>query len=266
MLATRLVFLPFALAGAALLGASPVAQAQSAGDIDGETAPQARMMGRNLMTVGGAVFSGPRTPGSDSSRTAALPFVNFQWSNGWFAGFPGGVGYDFSQQNYLSYGLKLVPDSGRDLVSDKVDRRLFLGAFGTLRMNRELSFDASLRGAPGQDGRGLRLDSGMHYRMTLPGGLSAGVGLSSTWVNHSAMQYQFGVTPEQSGSSNLDVFDASGGMSQLRTQVSVGWRFQPGWSLRGSLGLVSLRGDARDSPRVETPDFLTSAVLLAYSF
>ncbi|MGS0753433.1 MipA/OmpV family protein [Roseateles sp. GG27B] len=64
-------------------------------------------------TVGVAAIFAHQYQGSDERRTMALPLLDYRWPNGWFAGTSNGIGYDFSSNPYMNYGLRLTADLGR---------------------------------------------------------------------------------------------------------------------------------------------------------
>ena len=63
--------------------------------------------------VGMALLAGKSYQGSDESRYRALPAIDYQWSNGFFAGVLNGVGYNASSTPFMAYGLRITADFGR---------------------------------------------------------------------------------------------------------------------------------------------------------
>ncbi len=53
---------------------------------------------------------GSKYQGSDESRVRVLPSIDYQWSNGFFAGALNGVGYNASTQSDRAYGVRVTAD------------------------------------------------------------------------------------------------------------------------------------------------------------
>ncbi|MFY9513091.1 MAG: MipA/OmpV family protein, partial [Rubrivivax sp.] len=63
--------------------------------------------------AGGALVVGRAYKGSDESRVALVPVVEYRWANGFFAGVGSGVGYEFLREPGTTAGVRLTPDFGR---------------------------------------------------------------------------------------------------------------------------------------------------------
>lgn len=85
------------------------ASAQSSGQGEFAGPDQARAGGR----VGLSVASTADHSGGDGPRASVMPAIEYQWANSWFAGTNRGVGYNFSKDPTLQYGLGLGVDIGR---------------------------------------------------------------------------------------------------------------------------------------------------------
>ena len=96
----------FALS-ATLLGVAHPAAAQSFDAVQLRNAPP----GADGGSVGLVVVSTPEYLGGDQRKTLVFPNVSYQWANGWFAGLDNGVGYNFSKNPALHYGLRLTADT-----------------------------------------------------------------------------------------------------------------------------------------------------------
>ena len=58
--------------------------------------------------IGLGFIGGTEYRGSDERKTTAVPLIDYQWANGWFAGTGNGVGYNFSKRTDLQYGARLT--------------------------------------------------------------------------------------------------------------------------------------------------------------
>ena len=102
-------------------------------------------------TLGAAVLVGSKYQGSDESRVRVLPSIDYQWSNGFFAGVLNGVGYNASTQPDLAYGVRVTADLGRKARrSDAlqglgdINPRPELGAFFNFSAARNITLSSSL--------------------------------------------------------------------------------------------------------------------------
>lgn len=65
------------------------------------------------ITLGVGLLNSTRYIGSNARHYRAMPTISAQWKNGWFAGFPRGIGYNFYDTPRREYGLRLTADMGR---------------------------------------------------------------------------------------------------------------------------------------------------------
>ena len=83
------------------------AQSSDEGDFNGSDRP--REGGKLSLSVASkADYSGGAAPSA-----SVMPALEYHWANGWFAGTNRGVGYNFSKDPTLQYGLGLGLDLGR---------------------------------------------------------------------------------------------------------------------------------------------------------
>jgi len=254
---------------ALLLAAAPAAYADINYDFDEVTLPEKA----DKAIVGGALSAGRRYLGSDERRIGVVPLFEYRWSNGWFAGLGNGVGYNFSTERGLSYGLRMSVDFGR-----KESRSVYLTGMGDIKAKPEfggfynqelgngLSVHTSLR--YGAVGTGLVVDGGVDWSTPIAASTHLKLGATVTVVNTSYMQDYFGVTPEQSASSaqHYTAFKASGGIRDVRVGVGISHVFSQGLVGTAGLNVRSLQGDAAVSPltREKTSPGATVSVIYAF--
>lgn len=233
----------------------------------------ARLLDRDVQTLGLVALHGPRYAGADESWTQARPFFDLQWRNGWFAGLPSGVGYDFSSLPFLNYGLRLTLDFGRsENRSDQltglgdVPRRPEAGGFVNMALSRTWSVASSLRYGGGADADGVVWDGGVQHSRVLAPGWRWGSGLGWTWANASWMQSYHGITAEQATRSIHPAYQASAGLRDLRLSQSLSWQVDTHWSLMASASLTRWMGDAKHSPLTRDSQTENLMVLLSYRF
>lgn len=207
--------------------------------------------------VGLAAIAGRAYPGADEERLRVLPWVNYRWSNGWFAGVGNGIGYVFpSASPEFQYGVRLTGDFGRKSRRspvlaglDDIDASPELGGFFNWNLSRELSLTTSVRYGAGRDHDGLKLDVGAQYGWMLSPSWRAGVGVSAGFGNANIVQDYFGV-PADRATADRPAYSPEGGLTELRASVSLGWAINAEWSAFGALSVTSWEGDAGDSPLV----------------
>ena len=137
--------------------------------------------------VGAAVLVGSKYQGSDESRVRVLPSIDYQWSNGFFAGVLNGVGYNASTQHDMAYGVRVTPDFGRkERRSDAlrglgdIDARPELGAFFNFSPASGITLSSSLRYGSGNERKGLLVDLGAGWSTSLSPSVRLGTTLATT--------------------------------------------------------------------------------------
>ena len=224
-------------------------------------------------TVSLSVASKADYSGGDGPRASVMPALEYQWANGWFAGTNRGVGYNFSKDPALQYGLGLGLDMGRKESATgaqagmgSIDPRVELGAFANYALNRNLRLTSVLRYGSGESGQGATANFGANYSLDIAPQWRLGLGASATWANSQSMQSNFGVNATQSEQSGHAVYSPSSGLSEVTTSLNLSYQVTPKISLNGGLKASSLVGDARNSPIVTNPESVTGSLSVGYAF
>lgn len=109
--------------------------------------------------------------GFDERRTMALPIFGYQWADGWFAGVPNGVGYNFSRSPDMQYGARVTVDIGRKESRSAVRRGLGdidpsaeIGGFFNCSPAPSITLTSSLRLGAGCCGNGLLVDDAQQMK------------------------------------------------------------------------------------------------------
>lgn len=257
-----------ALAGAIALAApSAFAQAFDAVRLFG-AAP-----GQDAGRIGLATVAGPTYAGSENRRVRAFPAFDYQWANGWFAGFSNGIGYNFSDAPRLQYGLRLTADLGRKERRDAalrgmgdIDATATAGAFFNYVLPAGVFLTSSLRHGSGNHRDGTVLDLGAGHSLALPRPWRLGVGVAATLVNAAYMQSHFGVTPTQAAASGYAVYTPGAGARDLRANLALTYSFDARTSLTTALSASRLLGDAKDSPLTRKANTVSGVFALGYAF
>ncbi len=229
--------------------------------------------GKDGGRAGAAVVSGHEYQGSDIARTMAVPLIDYQWANGWFAGSSNGVGYNFSDRRYMQYGARLTANFGREESRSPALRgmgdiapRAEMGGFFNLLLSREFSLTSSVRYGSGRHGNGLLADLGAGYSSEVAENFRMGLGFGLTLANASYMQSFFGVTAAQSDSSGYARYEPAAGLRDIRTNLSMTYKITPRTSVTAAVSHSMLSKGAKDSPVVRQSSSTSGVVALAYSF
>ena len=224
-------------------------------------------------TVGLAVVAGHAYMGSDERRTRAYPAIDYRWASGWFAGTTNGVGYNFSRQAGVQYGVRLTADFGRDESRSAVlrglgdvDARPEIGAFYNLQPTAHIFLTSSLRYGAGQGRDGLLLDLGAGLNAQVAPAWRLGAGVAATWANAAYTQSYFGVDAAQAARSGRGVYTAGAGVRDVRVSVSATYAITPRASATAALSYGRLQGDAARSPIVRDRAGVNGVLAVAYAF
>ena len=224
-------------------------------------------------TVGLAVVAGHAYMGSDERRTRAYPAIDYRWASGWFAGTTNGVGYNFSRQAGVQYGVRLTADFGRDESRSAVlrglgdvDARPEIGAFYNLQPTAHTFLTSSLRYGAGQGRDGLLLDLGAGLNAQVAPAWRLGAGVAATWANAAYTQSYFGVDAAQAARSGRGVYTAGAGVRDVRVSVSATYAITPRASATAALSYSRLQGDAARSPIVRDRAGVNGVLAVAYAF
>lgn len=279
----------FALAFAAAFAFASAAAAQT---------PATNPMpdGSHDMYVGLGVVAKPRYAGAAERETAALPVVQFQWSNGAFvSGMSAGIHLSRSPRvefgplvevqprrseagsgdeaggidgnRFSMIALPASAPKNRLAGMPEVRARLQAGGFLNVYLNPGWRLTGSALYGAGNARRGARvdigvqrlaLDVGSHHRVTLAGGL--------TLVNRDHNEAFFGVSESESFASGNPMHAPEGGLRDVHLGARWNWALTPEWMLSSSAQATRLLGDARHSPLAERPTNLTVSTAIAYRF
>ena len=229
--------------------------------------------GKDGGRVGVALLAGTEYPGSDERRTLALPVLDYQWANGWFAGTTNGIGYNFSNSESMQYGLRLTADLGRKESRSSalrgmgdVDTKAEFGGFFNYPLTPEFSLTSSLRYGAGQGGKGLVVDLGGAYSTQIAAQWRLGVGAGVSVANAEYMQSFFGVTSAQAAASGYGAYAPAAGVRDGRVNFALTYMASPRISVTAGVTANTLLGDAENSPLVRQKTGVTGLLAATYAF
>jgi outer membrane scaffolding protein for murein synthesis (MipA/OmpV family) len=211
--------------------------------------------------------------GSDAPRASVKPELEYLWANGWFAGTNRGVGYNFSKDPTLQYGLGLGVDFGRKESATgalagmgSIDSKVEYGAFLNYAPDRHWRLSSLLRYGSGDAGQGLSANFGANYAMDIAPKWRLDLGVSTTWANSQYMQSYFGVNATQSQQSGHAEYSPAAGLRDVSSSLNLSYQVTPEISVTGGLKAISLVGDARNSLIVTSPQSVSGSLTVGYAF
>jgi outer membrane scaffolding protein for murein synthesis (MipA/OmpV family) len=251
------------------LSFASLTSAQSSDEGDFQGPDHAREGGKVSLSVSAkADYSG-----SDAPRASVMPAVEYQWANGWFAGTHRGVGYSFSKDPALQYGLGLGVDFGRKESATgalagmgSIDAKVEYGAFLNYAPDRHWRLSSVLRYGSGDTGEGATANFGANYAMDIAPQWRLDLGVATTWANSQSMQSYFGVSATQSQTSGHAVYAPAAGLRDVSSSLNLSYQVKPEISVSGGLKASSLVGDARNSPIVTSPQSVSGSLTVGYAF
>lgn len=207
--------------------------------------------------AGAIVLNVPKYSGADERRFALYPMFDAQWKSGAFLSVRNGLGYNFSKDPALSYGVRLSWHAARDESrSNKlrglgdVASAIEPGAFLNFNLNQNFSLNSSLRYGSGLDHNGLQFSFGGSASTALTPNHRLSANVAATWSNSNYMQSYYGVNAQQAINSGYNQYTASAGISEVKLATSWHWNINSNWSLTTGASVSRLTGDASRSPFV----------------
>lgn len=225
------------------------------------------------VTLGLGVANTTRYIGASKRRYRAMPTFNAQWQNGWFAGFPRGVGYNFSDTPRMEYGVRLTADMGRKQGTSTalnglgdVPARAELGTFYGYSFNPALRMSSGVRYGAGTDSRGMLLDLGLHYRIPVAERQSVQLGIATSYANSNYMQSYFGVSAAQTKTSKYALYTPGAGLREIDLSASYTYKLDRHWALVSGVTLGQLGSVVKAAPMTRSSTHDTVYLQANYTF
>lgn len=224
-------------------------------------------------TIGLAIVSTPEYLGSDQRKTLGFPALSYQWANGWFAGLDNGVGYNFSKNPALHYGLRLTADLGRPSGDNAalrgmgdVDAKPEVGGFVTYAPAEGLALTGSVRWGSGPSSNGTVVNLGVGYSVALAPQWRLGTQLSATLADRQHMQSYFGVDAPQAARSGYALYTPDAGLRDTRLGVSLTYALNPRTFVTTIVSGGVLGDAAKNSPVARSSNANAAVLALTYAF
>lgn len=219
-------------------------------------------------SLGSVALSTPKYTGSDERRMAVYPAFDAQWKNGAFFSAVSGLGYNFSKDPNLQYGLRMTVEAARDESrSEKlhglgdVGASVEPGMFFNYFVNPNYTLLSSVRYGSGVDHNGFQVSLGGRASGLLNSRNRITALFSTNWANNSYQQSYFGVNGAQAAASGYSQFTPASGLTDIKLGANWHWNIDTNWSLTTGASVQHLMGDAANSPFIlqKTPVSIFSA-------
>lgn len=226
---------------------------------------------KSIFTLGAGVAYVPEYEGSEDYKVSALPVISYR--NGrFFAGTLGGIGYDLSSQENLSFGPVLSYQFGREESDNErleglgdIDPSATLGAFARWNL-QPFSLNSTVKHSLGGDANGAQIKLGAGYTLPLNTKDIINFEASIDWSDQEVMEAYFGVSPVQSSRSGLDEYEVSSGIRRYGLGASWVHTFTPNVFSTLNAGIYQLGSEAADSPIVTSDTGGLVGASVAYKF
>jgi len=233
----------------------------------------AAQIGQDGGAAGIAVLATTEYTGSRDRRTMALPTLDYQWANGWFAGVTNGLGYNFSSSPDIQYGLRVTADLGRKESRSPalrgmgdIDVKAEAGGFLNYSLNSQLSLRSSLRLGSGNGGDGVVANLGISYSMPFAQRWRLGLGSDVTIANAKYMQSYFGVSRAQAAASGYAPYSPRASFRDVRASATLSYSVDPRTTVTVGVNALTLLGDASDSRLVQKKASVGGLLAATYAF
>lgn len=223
------------------------------------------------VSLGTGVGYAPRYEGAADNRLWVLPLLDVSYNRGgFFVGVARGIGFNFSDSQYIQYGVRSTLGQARSQDADQrlygtgnIDYYLEGGAFLNVRLwllSLNTSVASSDYGTHGDFSYTLALPLGEQDRFRIGGAMSFGDSMYN--------QTYFGITPAQSLASGnvLTPYVAAEGKKSTAASVSWTHNLDKHWFSSTGVTYKRLEGSAQLSPLTQRTSMLSANFLVGYRF
>ncbi|GEM_PF-580266 len=255
---------------AALLVSSQFAFADGSGLPGTEANPDALAVSAPWrVSIGGGIASVPRYEGAATNRLRAVPLLEISHGH-FFAGTSRGIGYNFSDDQSVQYGLRMTMAHYR---KQSVDAHL--NGTGDIAAAAELGGFVNAHFSPwyvsssiAGSSRGSRFELGGGYELKISEADQLRAGLEMNWANGKYMQTYYGVSAAQSAASGgvLTPYNATSGVRDYALKLNWMHSYSKEWFSNAGVSLKQLSGSAKSSPLTVRNTANTVNFVVGYNF
>lgn len=225
--------------------------------------------GEDHWMLGAGVGWVPEFQGADDYKWQPLPLIDVQYGR-FFVKLGDGIGINFFSVPAFTIGgsLKWMPGydagdvpKGIKATDDAVGARLFV-------TSRFLGFATkiSVTRAVTESERGLLVNAGLAYPVSVTERLVIRPRLGVTWADQKYMNSYFGIDASEAAASGWKYYRPASGFKDVSFNVAIRYRITGHVAVFGSLGVTRLVGEAADSPLIEQQTQASVLVGLTYNF
>lgn len=224
------------------------------------------------VTIGFGLINVTRYIGSNERRYRAMPMLHAIWSNGWFASAHS-VGYNFSKQPFIGYGLRMSADFGRKESASTalagfgdIGARAEAGGFFDFSPSRSVRLSTGVRYGSGPDRKGALLDLGANYRIPLTDDQNIALGVSTTYANSNYMQSYYGVTTAQSAASGYAMYSPGAGIRDINLNARHTYKIDHRWNIVTGVTFGKLGSNIKAAPMTRSSQHNSAMLVANYTF
>jgi outer membrane protein len=233
-----------------------------------ETAPPAGVW---RFALGGGASYAPPYEGAAGNRLRFMPLLEASYNNGKLFISPlRGIGYNFSDEKEVQYGVRLMPGHSRKQSADP-----HLNGMGDIGYIPEAGLFFNQRFAPwyvssgittGSHGTHAELGGGIGFPLSAADRLRLGINLN--WGDTSYNQTYFDVTASQAAASGnvLTAYNASAGIKDYALTANWVHNYDKEWFSNAGLSYKWLTGSAQQSPLTQRSSMGSLNFLMGYRF
>jgi outer membrane scaffolding protein for murein synthesis (MipA/OmpV family) len=234
----------------------------------------------NSLVVGAGLQYAPEYAGGNNYKTSFLPTFSYRNRNGFFADSKDGVGYTVWQDKF-SLSASLDYRAGRtddfrsfSLKNGSADLK-GLGDIRnavTTRLKGVYTFDGGVSVSATGDFAVNHRETGDTLRLGVAAPLFTSksdqvtLDAGALYGDSKYTRSNFGVTSAQSVASGYRAFNPKAGFENVSASVAWNHVLDKNWSIKNTLGVNHLVGDAADSPLARKKTSGTFSTSLNYSF
>ncbi len=233
--------------------------------VNGPTPPEPEWK----ISIGGGISDAPRYEGSAHNRVRFMPLLEATYGH-FFASLLRGVGYNFSEDRNLEYGLRAAPGHARRENADPL-----LNGTGNISYGIEPGAFVNVRFAPWYLSSGI--STGVHgTHAELGGGIGlplspadrVRVGVNLNWGNTKYNQTYFGITDAQAAASGgvLTPYAAGAGVKDYAVTANWAHNLDKQWFTSTGVSYKWLVGSARNSPLTVRDNARSINFVLGYRY
>lgn len=237
------------------------------GATPGATEPERK--GSDHWTLGAGMAVAPRFQGADEYKIQPLPLVDVKYGR-FFAKVGDGIGVTIIETSTFTAGASVNWMQGYD--EDDVPKGIHgvdtaLGArlFASARFKGLVTTLAATQAVTDKE-RGLLINVGVAYPISVTERFKITPGLGASWANGKYMNGYFGIDSSEAARSGLARYEPTGGFKDVTFRINASYRITDSISAVASIGLTHLLGKAGDSPLVERKTQPLGLVGMTYSF